>query len=182
MSRVDEDRDAARVAARLAEAKRTEEGQKSKKAAEGNAFSKLVQGQKKEAQVKQEGNLARSAIAQLLEAAEAGHADEAKHLEQGAQGTQQESAFRSKLGSKGQEQKVQQNTRSDGKQTEQVKEQGGQDVSQTSLPSAITCARRAWPRCARPSSDRTRRSSSCCAASSPAVTCCSRACPAWPRR
>lgn len=131
MSRVDDDRDAARVAARLAEAKRTEEGQKSKKAAENNAFSKLVQGQKKEAQVKQEGNLARSAIAQLLEAAEAGHADEAKHLEQGAQGTQQESAFRSKLGTKGQEQKVQQNTRSDGKQTEQVKEQGGQELSQT---------------------------------------------------
>ena len=131
MSRVDDDRDAARVAARLAEAKRTEEGQKSKKAAEGNAFSKLVQGQKKEAQVKQEGNLARSAIAQLLEAAEAGHADEAKHLEQGAQGTQQESAFKSKLGTKGQEQKVTQNTRSDGKQTEQVREQGGQDVSHT---------------------------------------------------
>jgi hypothetical protein len=131
MSRVDDDRDAARVAARLAEAKRTEEGQKSKKAAEGNAFSKLVQGQKKEAQVKQEGNLARSAIAQLLEAAESGHADEAKHLEQGAQGTQQESAFKSKLGTKGQEQKVTQNTRSDGKQTEQVREQGGQDVSHT---------------------------------------------------
>lgn len=131
MSRVDDDRDAARVAARLAEAKRTEEGQKSKKAAENNAFSKLVQGQKKEAQVKQEGNLARSAIAQLLEAAEAGHADEAKHLEQGAQGTQQESAFKSKLGNKGQEQKVQQNSRSDGKQLEQVKDQGGQELSQT---------------------------------------------------
>ncbi len=131
MSRVDEDRDAARVAARLAEAKRTEEGLKTKKAAENNAFSKLVQGQKKETQVKQEGNLARSAIAQLLEAAESGHADEAKHLEQGMQGSQQESAFKSKLGSKGQEQKVQQNSRSDGKQVEQVKEQGGQELSQT---------------------------------------------------
>ena len=101
MSRVDEDRDAARVATRLAEAKRNEEGQKTKKAAENNAVSKLVQGQKKEVQVKQEGNLARSAIAQLLEAAESGHADEAKHLEQGMQGSQQESAFKSKLGSKG---------------------------------------------------------------------------------
>ena len=131
MSRVDDDRDAARVAARLAEAKRTEEGQKSKKAADSNAFSKLVQGQKKETQVKQEGNLARSAIAQLLEAAEAGHADEGKHLEQGAQGAHQESAFKSKLGTKGQEQKVAQNNRSDGKQTEQVKEQGGQEASQT---------------------------------------------------
>jgi hypothetical protein len=131
MSRVDDDRDAARVAARLAEAKRTAEGQKSKKAAENNAFSKLVQGQKQEAQVKQDGNLARSAIAQMLEAAEAGHADEAKHLEQGAQGTQQESAFKSKLGTKGQEQKVQNNSRSDGKQMEQVKDQGGQELSHT---------------------------------------------------
>ena len=131
MSRVDDDRDAARVAARLAEAKRTQEGQKTKKAAENNAFSKLVAGQKQETQVKQEGNLARSAIAQMLEAAEAGHADEAKHLEQGAQGTQQESAFKSKLGSKGQDQKVQQSSRSDGQQTAQVKEQGDQGLSQT---------------------------------------------------
>lgn len=132
MSRVDDDsRDAARVAARLAEAKRTAEGQKSKKAAEGNAFSKLVQGQKQEAQVKQEGNLARSAIAQMLESAEAGHAGEAKHLEQGAEGTHQESAFKSKLGSKGQEQKVAQNTRSEGQQSSQAKEQGGQELSQT---------------------------------------------------
>ena len=131
MSRVDDDRDAARVATRLAEAKRTAEGQKNKKAAEGNAFSKLVAGQKQEAQVKQEGNLARSAIAQMLEAAEAGHAGEAKQHEQGSLGTQQESAFKSKLGSKGQEQKVQQNTRQDGQQTAQVKEQGGQELSQT---------------------------------------------------
>ena len=131
MSRVDDDRDAARVQARLAEAKRNEEGLKTKKATENNAFSKLVQGQKKDVQAKQEGNLARSAIAQLLEAAEAGHADEAKHLDQGAQGAHQESAFKSKLGARGQEQKVQQNTRSDGKQTEQVKEQGGHENVQT---------------------------------------------------
>ena len=131
MSRVEDDRDAARVAARLAEAKRNEEAQKGKKATENNAFSKLVQGQKKEAQVRQEQSLAKSAIAQMLEAAEAGHADEAKHLEQGMQGSQQESAFKSKLGAKGQEQKVQQNTRSDGKQVEQAREQGGQELSQT---------------------------------------------------
>lgn len=132
MSRVDDDRDAARVAARLAEAKRNEQAQKTKKAAENNAFSKLVQGQKKDAQVHQEQNLAKSAIAQLLEAAEAGHADEAKHLEQGAQGAQQESAFRSKLGSKGQEQKALHNTRSEGQQQAQVKEQGDQGAAQTS--------------------------------------------------
>jgi hypothetical protein len=131
MSRVDDDRDAARTAARLAEAKRTAENQKNKKAAENNAFSKLVQGQKQESQVKEQQNLAKSAIAQMLEAAEAGKAEEGKHLEQGAQGAQQESAFKGKLAFKGQEQKVAQNTRSDGKQMEQVKEQGGQETSQT---------------------------------------------------
>ena len=131
MSRVDDDRDAARTAARLAEAKRTQENQKSKKAAENNAFSKLVQGQKQEGQVKEQQNLAKSAIAQMLEAAEVGKAEEGKHLEQGAQGAQQESAFKSKLSFKGQEQKVAQNTRSDGKQMEQVKEQGGQESAQT---------------------------------------------------
>lgn len=131
MSRVDDDRDAARVAARLAEAKRTEESQKNKKAAENNAFSKLVQGQKKEAQVHQDQNLARSAIAQLLEAAEAGHADAAKQLDKGAQGAQQESAFKSKLGVKNQETQVQQNTRSEGEHVGQARSEGEQATNQT---------------------------------------------------
>jgi hypothetical protein len=130
MSRVDDDRDAARVAARLAETKRNEEASKNKKANENNAFSKLVQGQKKEAHVAQESNLARSAIAQLLEAAESGHADEAKHLEKGAQGTQQESAFKSKLGAKGQDEKIQKNTRSDGEHSQETRLKGDQGTEQ----------------------------------------------------
>jgi hypothetical protein len=131
MSRVEDDRDAARVAARMAETKRNEEASKNKKATENNAFSKLVQGQKKEAHVAQESSLARSAIAQMLEAAESGHADEAKHLDKGAQGTQQESAFKSKLGTKGQEEKVQKNTRSDGEHSQQTKLQGDQGTEQS---------------------------------------------------
>lgn len=131
MSRVDDERDAARAAARMAEAKRVAEGQKNKKAAEDNAFSKLVQGHKQEAQVRHQGTLARSAIAQLIESAATGHADEAKHLEQGALGTQQESSFRSKLGMKGQDQKVQQNARADGQQASQLKDQGDQGLAQT---------------------------------------------------
>lgn len=132
MSRVDDDRDAARVAARLAEAKRNDESQKNKKAAEGNAFSKLVAGQKKEAQVRQEQNVGRSAIAQLLEAAEAHSADEAKHLsEHGTEHTQQESAFKSKLGTQGREQRLNQNTRTTGEQGQQVKEQSQQGTAQT---------------------------------------------------
>ncbi len=132
MSRVDDDRDAARVAARMAEAKRNDEAQKGKKAAENNAFSKLVQGQKQEAHVAQGSSLARSAIAQLIEAAEAGHADEAKHLDKGSQGTQQESAFKSKLGVKGQEQKTQQNTRTDGEHSQHTKLESDQGTAQTS--------------------------------------------------
>lgn len=130
MSRVEDDRDAARMAARLAEAKRTEEAQKNKKAAENNAFSKLVQGQKKEAMVRQDANLARSAIAQLLESAEANQAGEAHQAEKGAEGMQQESAFRSKLGTKGQEQKVQQNTRSDGEHAQNTKLESDQGTAQ----------------------------------------------------
>lgn len=132
MSRVEDDRDAARVAARLAEAKRTEEAQKNKKAAEGNAFSKLVAGQKKEAQVRQEQNVARSAIAQLLEAAEGQAADEAKSAgEHVAEHSQQESAFKSKLGTQGREQRLSQNTRSSGEQGQKIKEQGDQGTAQT---------------------------------------------------
>ena len=132
MSRVDDDRDAARVAARLAEAKRNEEAQKNKKAAEGNAFSKLVQGQKKEAQVRQEQANAKSTLAQLLEAAESHSADEARHLaEHGAESTQQESAFKSKLGTQGREQRIHSNTRSAGEQSQHVKEQTEQGTAQT---------------------------------------------------
>lgn len=131
MSRVEEDRDAARVAARMAEAKRTEETQKNKKANENNAFSKLVQGQKKESQVAQEQATNKSTLSSLLEAMETGHGEEAKHLEKGAQGLQQENQFKSKLGAKTQEGKVQQNTRNEGEQTAHVRGEGEQASSQT---------------------------------------------------
>ncbi|MFO0593856.1 MAG: flagellar hook-length control protein FliK [Myxococcaceae bacterium] len=127
MSRVEDDRDAARMAAKLAEARRTEEAQKNKKAAENNAFSKLMQGQKKDAQVHQEQNLARSAIAHLLESAEAGHADEAKHAQQGAQ----ESAFKSKLGTARQETQVKQNTKAEGEAVQSARGEGEQATQQT---------------------------------------------------
>lgn len=66
MSRVEDDRDAARVTARLAEQKRLEEGKRSEAKASDNAFAKLVGKQKQEALVRQETSSARSAIAQLL--------------------------------------------------------------------------------------------------------------------
>ncbi|MFT3707175.1 MAG: flagellar hook-length control protein FliK [Archangium sp.] len=131
MSRVEEDRDAARLAAKLAETRRTEEAQKKKKADENNNFSKLMQGAKKEAQVKQEGNLARSAIAQLLESAEAQHAGEAKQTEKGAQTAQEQSAFKGKLGAKQQDANVQQNKRSEGQQVQSGRSDAQQSTAQT---------------------------------------------------
>lgn len=105
MSRVEDDREAARLAAKLAEARRNEEVQKNKKAQENSAFSKLVGKQKDQAQVAQQDNLARSAIAELLESAEAGQMTEAQ-AQQAAQSQRgQESQFKSKLGAKAFEQK-----------------------------------------------------------------------------
>lgn len=131
MSRVEDDRDAARVAARLAEAKRAEESQRNKKAAENNAFSKLVQGQKKEAQQAQESNLARSAIAQLLEAAEAGQTELAQAAEKGQEGKTQESAFKSKLGEKGQDAKRTTHSRTESRQGDKLKAAEDQGQAQT---------------------------------------------------
>jgi hypothetical protein len=131
MSRVEDDRDAARVAARLAEAKRAEESQRNKKAAENSAFSKLVQGQKKEAQQAQESNLAKSAIAQLLEAAEAGQAELSHAAEKGQEGKAQESAFKSKLGEKGQDLKRTTHARTESRQGDKLKAAEDQGQAQT---------------------------------------------------
>lgn len=120
MSRVEDDREAARLAAKLAEAKRAEEAHKNKKAQENSAFSKLVGKQKEQGQVAQQDNLARSAIAELLEQAEAGAMTE-QAAQQAAQGQRgQESQFKSKLGAKAFEQKG----RADGKADTARAEQG----------------------------------------------------------
>lgn len=72
MSRVDDDRDAARAAERIAAQKRAEETRKKESVAADSAFSRLVQGQQSEKK-KTEGRaaegqgVAKSAIARLLE-------------------------------------------------------------------------------------------------------------------
>lgn len=70
MSRVDDDREAARAAARLAEQKRVDEAQRSKKATENATFSRLVGEQKTAAQAAQKRPVAKSAVEHLLETAE----------------------------------------------------------------------------------------------------------------
>ena len=115
MSRVDDDRDAARAAARMQEAKRQESAQRTKKAGENAAFQKLMQGAQKQQVATQEQKFAKSAIAQLLEAAEAEQAGEAGDLEHSAAESQlHESAFRSRVSVKGQESHVKENTRREG--------------------------------------------------------------------
>ncbi len=118
MSRVDEEREHARVEQRLAEAKRTTEAKKTERVANDAGFSKRVANQQnesvktsKQAQAKQE-SAGRSAVAQLLhesEASTSAHADEArmregqrqegasasaKHTAQGRQASQSATAQR----------------------------------------------------------------------------------------
>jgi hypothetical protein len=133
MSRVEDDREAARATAKLAEAKRNEEQAKTRKATENNAFSKLVGAQKQQAQVVQQDSTARGAIAELLKKAEANKGDLSHLGEHAAQGQQQESAFRSKLGQKALGEQVQQKTRGEGEQVvsgRATDEQGAALVSQ----------------------------------------------------
>ncbi len=118
MSRVDDDRDAARVAARLAEAKRAEESKKTDKAAADSVFSKLVGKQKEQAQTQAGQTSARDAIAHLLEQTEAAATDHTQSQERVGKQAQGENAFKSKLGSKQLQEKVASNTRSEGEHTQ----------------------------------------------------------------
>jgi hypothetical protein len=120
MSRVEDDREAARLAAKLAEARRQEEAHKNKKAQETSAFSRLVGKRQEEAKTVQQDNLARSAIAELIESAEAAAMAE-QAAQQAAQGQRgQESQFKARLGMKAFEQKG----RADGKAESARAEQG----------------------------------------------------------
>lgn len=129
MSRVDDDRQAARAAERQMEARRNEELQKNKKSSEQSTFKKLVGQQQTQAQVHQqkaaekEADLGKSVIASLLEGAEAKQADETKGKQQNA------NAFTSKLKTKTAGENVAQTTRHEGEHSQKVNE-GGQQVEQ----------------------------------------------------
>ncbi len=139
MSRVDDDRDAARVAARLAEQKRTEEGKKSEKAQQNQTFKKLVgkqseaataQGQQGKAEKNQQKeSVGRSAIAHLLESSEAQGQEAAQHLDKSQQ--QPPSAFKGRLGAKAFEEKVTAHARPDGEHAQKLKTESDQGAQQT---------------------------------------------------
>lgn len=122
MSRVDEDRDAARAAERLAEAKRAEQTKKTERTNADVGFSKLVgknqaqQTQRATADTTKKESTAKSAIAQLLHDAEAAathHEVEGQHEQAASQNARQTAQTKqAALGA---------NTRVDGRQAEHAK-------------------------------------------------------------
>ncbi len=138
MSRVEDDRDAARVAARLAEAKRAEESKAKDKAGAASTFSKLVAGQKQAAQqtqtqkgqttAQEQANTARGAIAKMLSEVEGKKAETGK-----AEGSLSErSQTASRLGTKTFEDKVQSYASNESAASGRMKEAGDQGSMQTS--------------------------------------------------
>jgi len=126
-SRVDEERDAARAAQRLAEAKRTEQTKKTERTTADVGFSKLVGKQQAHQAARASGesttreSTAKSAIAHLLHEAEAAatehvdtqHSTEAHHEQASTQSLKQNAQTKqASLGA---------HTRADGHQTEQAR-------------------------------------------------------------
>ncbi|MHB8878732.1 MAG: hypothetical protein ACYC8T_33955, partial [Myxococcaceae bacterium] len=110
MSRIEDDRDAARLAARLMEAKRADEQKKAERTTADSAFRKLVHKGQAEQTQKAQDSLGRSAIAHMLEKEQAegaaegsihdpslGEKDQARSAESRAHNRTGEKAFNEKL-------------------------------------------------------------------------------------
>lgn len=129
MSRVDDDRQAARAAERQMEARRNEELQKNKKTNEQTTFKKLVGQQQTQANVQQraaaekDADLGKSVIASLLEGSEAKQADETKGKKE------THNAFTSKLKTRNAGDNISQTTRHEGEHQQKVGE-GSQQLDQ----------------------------------------------------
>lgn len=133
MSRVDDDRDAERVAQRLQLQKLAEESKKKDRAAADSQFSKLVGQQKEQAQRSEKDLSARSAIAHMLETSaedaksEAG-VDDQRHQTKDAEAR----GFKSRLGGKALGEKFTANSRADGQRSQETKLKGDQGRADTS--------------------------------------------------
>jgi hypothetical protein len=86
VSRVEDDRDDARIAAQQAEKKRTEELSNKKKAESDQAFSKLVGAQKEQVRQQEKSANARSAIANLLAQSKSAQGEAKSFSEKAARG------------------------------------------------------------------------------------------------
>ncbi len=135
MSRIDDDRDAERVAQRRIQEKLAQEAKKKDRAAQDSQFAKLVGQQKEQTQRTEKDLTARSAIAHLIEHAEADAKSEAGMSEAKQHSTEAESrAFKNRLGGKALGEKVMSNTRADGQRSTETKlkgDQGRADASNT---------------------------------------------------
>lgn len=150
MSRVEDEREAARAAERLMQQRRTEEAKKQSRAQEGNAFSKLVQASQADAKGQQTQNQgkfaklaqaqqqtsAKGAIAKLLEQSHS--SDEAAHAAQGAaestRGEQSQTA--QKQGANSMESRVKEYASGAERQSESVHEAGHHADEQLNLEKA----------------------------------------------
>src|SRR5205085_7851473 len=122
MSRIDDDRDADRVAQRMIQEKLAQEAKKKDRAAQDSQFSKLVGQQKEQAQRNEKDMSARSAIAHLIEHADADAKSEAGMAESKQHSAEADQrAFKSKLGGKALGEKVMQHTRADGQRSTESK-------------------------------------------------------------
>ena len=132
MSRVDDDREDARVAARLAEQKRTDEARKTERQAADSKFSKMVGQQKGEAQKAQGDKMGRSAIAALLEKADADSHTETGQLTQHDELSHQDDrGARARLGAKSVGEKQTMGARAEGEKGSRSKlitDQGNADA------------------------------------------------------
>lgn len=126
MSRVEDDREAARQAARVAEQRRQDEAKKKDRVQSDAAFGKLVgqaKDEKRAAQQQQtakESN-ARSAIAALLEQAESAASQAGEATEHAGLERQQQQGFQGRLGQKGVDERLRHGSRSEGQHAEKLK-------------------------------------------------------------
>lgn len=130
MSRIDDDRDAERLAERLMQARRTEESRKKDKAGAASNFDKLVQsqktaqqqaaGQKVTTHAQESSNATRSAIAKMLGDADAKNVEGAK-----SEGTRQDrTQTQARIGARSLDERVKQTASSESDASGRVKETG----------------------------------------------------------
>jgi hypothetical protein len=125
MSRVEDDREEARLAERLLQQRRAEEARKTNKTAQDSQFARMVTQQKTEESKGEEQVTARSAIEEMLAASEAEGHDEVNTTEARQQSNDAEQrGFKSRLGTKQTDQKVSLGNRTVGQRAQSSKAAG----------------------------------------------------------
>jgi hypothetical protein len=126
MSRVEDEREAARLAARQAEARRADEAKTSDRLTADSTFKKLVgkgqqEGALQQAAAGRKESLARSAIEHLFEHEKASASEAEGAQQRGQLKEQHEAGFKGRLGAKAAQERAGQSTRSDGQAAQKTK-------------------------------------------------------------